>query len=89
MRRWRGAEMDDCTCPLVWDGSAREPQPDPKNVDPDCPVHFEIPPHIDVYVTGIAKCWRCGERLCGWEDNELREWVDEHSHDEESEDDDG
>lgn len=28
-----------CTCPLVWDGSAREPRVDIKRIDKDCMVH--------------------------------------------------
>lgn len=67
--------------------SRRDALAEPAYTQPQPPLDG-FPPHIDVYVTGIAKCRRCGERLCGWEDNELREWVDEHSRDEEPEDDD-
>jgi hypothetical protein len=34
----------ECCCPLVWDGSARDPEPDPKRVDRECPVHGEGAP---------------------------------------------
>lgn len=29
-----------CCCPLVWNGHG-DPKPDPKRVDPECPVHGE------------------------------------------------
>lgn len=31
--------MMSCRCPLAWDGSSRDPKPDPKYPDNECPIH--------------------------------------------------
>lgn len=30
--------LRDCSCAMLWDGRPC-PRPDPRNLDPDCPVH--------------------------------------------------
>jgi hypothetical protein len=37
---------------------------------------------VEVYASGVAKCWRCGERLALWDEpGELEAWMVEHRHD--------
>lgn len=35
---------------------------------------------VEIFPTGIAKCWDCGERLAYWESaDELSEWITDHN----------
>ncbi len=44
-----------------------------------------FPPHVEVYVTGVARCFECRNKLAYWEDEEeLQTWADEHTHAEEN-----
>lgn len=33
--------MSNCLCPLVWNGHGN-PKPDPKRIDPECPIHGSV-----------------------------------------------
>lgn len=35
----KAAPSEECCCPLKWGGTSKDPIPDDKRPDPECPLH--------------------------------------------------